>query len=43
MSLFESVSWIALGFVPTLAVMEAAWRMARSRQTKLFGTSQVKL
>lgn len=31
MEIFESVAWIALGFVPTLAAMEAAWRIGRRR------------
>ena len=29
--IFESVAWIALGFVPTLAAMETAWRIGRRR------------
>jgi hypothetical protein len=31
MEMLESIGWIALGFVPTLAVMEAAWRIGRRR------------
>jgi len=29
--MLESIGWIALGFVPTLAAMEAAWRISRRR------------
>jgi hypothetical protein len=43
MNLFESISWIALGFAPTFAAMEASWRMAKWRQAKLFGATQVRL
>ncbi|AIF82463.1 hypothetical protein NTE_00381 [Candidatus Nitrososphaera evergladensis SR1] len=43
MNLLESISWVALGFVPTFAAMEAAWRMAKWRQAKLFGATQVRL
>lgn len=31
MELFESIGWIVLGFVPTLAAMEAAWRVGKRR------------
>jgi hypothetical protein len=31
MEFIESVAWIALGFVPTLAAMEAAWRIGKRR------------
>jgi hypothetical protein len=27
--LFESVAWIALGFVPTLLCLEMSWRMGK--------------
>jgi hypothetical protein len=27
MEMFESVAWIALGFVPTLVFLEISWRM----------------
>ena len=27
--LLESVAWIALGFVPTLAFLEMSWRMGK--------------
>jgi hypothetical protein len=27
--LFESVTWIALGFVPTLLCLEMSWRMGK--------------
>jgi hypothetical protein len=27
--LFESVAWIALGFVPTLFCLEMSWRMGK--------------
>ncbi|AIC16194.1 hypothetical protein [Nitrososphaera viennensis] len=43
MNLFESISWIALGFAPTFAAMEAAWSMAKWRQAKLLGATQVRL
>jgi hypothetical protein len=26
MEIFETIGWIALGFIPTLAGMELAWR-----------------
>jgi hypothetical protein len=26
MEIFETLGWIALGFIPTLAAMELAWR-----------------
>jgi len=29
MELLESVAWIALGFVPTLAFLEMSWRMGK--------------
>ena len=29
MELLESTGWIVLGFVPTLAAMEAAWRIGK--------------
>lgn len=35
MEIFESIGWIALGFVPTLAAMEAAWRIGKSRLTPI--------
>jgi hypothetical protein len=28
-TLLESVAWIALGFVPTLAFLEMSWRMGK--------------
>jgi hypothetical protein len=28
---FEMIAWIALGFVPTFAAMEAAWRIDKRR------------
>jgi hypothetical protein len=31
MEMFESVAWIVLGFAPTLAAMEAAWRIGKRR------------
>jgi hypothetical protein len=43
MDALESISWIALGFVPTFAAMEVAWRMAKKRQAKLLGETQVRL
>jgi len=29
MEMFESIGWIALGFVPTLVAMEAAWKIGK--------------
>jgi hypothetical protein len=29
MEMLESVSWIVLGFVPTLVFLEMSWRMGR--------------
>jgi hypothetical protein len=29
--IIESVGWIALGFVPTLVAMEAAWKVSKRR------------
>ena len=29
MEMFESIGWIVLGFMPTLAAMEAAWRVGK--------------
>ena len=29
MEMLESTGWIVLGFVPTLAAMEAAWRIGK--------------
>lgn len=43
MNLLESIPWIALGFAPTFAAMEAAWRVAKWRQAKLFGAAHVRL
>jgi hypothetical protein len=31
MEMLESIGWIVLGFVPTLAAMEAAWRIGKRR------------
>ena len=31
MEILESVAWVALGFVPTIAAMEAAWRISRHK------------
>ena len=31
MELIESIGWIALGFVPTLVAMEAAWKIGKRR------------
>ena len=28
MNILEAITWVALGFVPTIAAMEAAWRMS---------------
>jgi hypothetical protein len=27
--IFESITWIALGFVPTLVFLEMSWRMGK--------------
>jgi hypothetical protein len=43
MDALEYISWIALGFVPTFAAMEVAWRMAKRRQAKMLGETQVRL
>jgi hypothetical protein len=31
MDIFESIAWVALGFAPTLAAMEVAWRIGRRK------------
>jgi hypothetical protein len=31
MEIIESVGWVALGFVPTLIAMEAAWKIGKRR------------
>jgi hypothetical protein len=31
MEILESIGWITLGFAPTLAAMEAAWRIGKRR------------
>jgi hypothetical protein len=31
MYLLESIGWIVLGFVPTLAAMEASWKISKRR------------
>jgi hypothetical protein len=31
MEMLESIGWIALGFLPTLVAMEAAWRIGKRR------------
>ena len=28
-NIFESITWIALGFVPTLVFLEMSWRMGK--------------
>ena len=28
-NIFESITWIALGFVPTLVLLEMSWRMGK--------------
>ena len=28
-NIFESITWIALGFVPTLVILEMSWRMGK--------------
>ncbi|HEY9386437.1 MAG TPA: hypothetical protein VIP70_05320 [Nitrososphaeraceae archaeon] len=29
--MFESILWVAIGFIPTYAAMELAWRVAAKR------------
>jgi hypothetical protein len=29
--LLESLGWVVLGFIPTLAAMESAWRIGKRR------------
>jgi hypothetical protein len=29
MEIYESIAWIAIGFIPTLLAMETAYRLAR--------------
>jgi hypothetical protein len=31
MDIFETIGWIALGFIPTLAGMELAWRTSTKK------------
>jgi len=31
MEIFESIGWIAFGFIPTLVGMEITWRIAKRR------------
>jgi hypothetical protein len=31
MEMIESIGWIVLGFAPTLAAMEIAWKVGRRR------------
>ena len=33
MEMLEAIGWIVLGFVPTLAAMEGAWRIGKRRLT----------
>jgi len=33
MEMLEAIGWIVLGFVPTLAAMEAAWMIGKRRLT----------
>jgi hypothetical protein len=35
MEVIESIGWIALGFVPTLVAMEAAWKAGGKRRLGL--------
>jgi hypothetical protein len=35
MEMIESVAWVVLGFAPTLAAMELAWRIAGRRRPAL--------
>ncbi|GEM_PF-1456416 len=35
MEIIESIGWIALGFVPTLVAMEAAWKIGGKRRSGL--------
>jgi hypothetical protein len=31
LTMFESIMWLAIGFVPTYGAMELAWRIAKRR------------
>ncbi|HXV45086.1 MAG TPA: hypothetical protein VD736_00245 [Nitrososphaera sp.] len=31
MEILQSIGWIVLGFMPTLAAMEAGWRIGKRR------------
>jgi hypothetical protein len=31
MEIFEAIAWVALGFAPTMAAMEAAWKISRRK------------
>ena len=35
MEIFESIAWVALGFAPTLAAMEMAWRIGKHKLAPL--------
>ncbi len=35
MEIIESVAWIVMGFAPTLAAMELAWRIVGKRRLAL--------
>ena len=35
MDIFESIAWVALGFMPTIAAMEMAWRIGRHKLTPI--------
>jgi hypothetical protein len=35
MEIYESIAWIAIGFIPTLLAMETASRLARAKKLKL--------
>jgi hypothetical protein len=35
LEIIESIGWIALGFVPTLAAMEVAWKQGGRRKSRL--------
>ena len=37
--MFESIMWLAIGFVPTYGAMELAWRIAKRRIRDKVGTT----
>jgi hypothetical protein len=35
--IIESISWVMLGFVPTLCAMGLAWKIMEKKRNKLYG------